>query len=340
MLFDDRESDIADEVPVEIDFSILANEGKLKSPSMSDHSQRGHDDQQPLPSNLDFLNEFAPSAPLRKASPTLSARSSVRSATPMSLPSFNPPLPTTNVPQTRDDMRLKTQLLFELNRLDPVTARKYSYRSSIDEIRFDLERIKNGLLATQAINKCRDITFFVSKGLETVNQRYNPYLNLTGWSESLLVDLMSGNYDDVFLELYQKYGKAVDPPPEVRLLFLIGSSAVMYHYVNSLSNHLQPSSAPQHDQHKDPEVNIDDIVEAIKRKKNMAEEQQQHVQQIQPQSPTPMSVRPFEVVERFEEVASPSPLPVAPKKKRAPTRRKKQDSPAKNNEALTLTLDL
>lgn len=299
-------------VAVEMDLNLLANDGK-KRLDIEEEDEEDHQNYNHLPPNLDAIS-------MKRSASVQSFTRAIRSVTPDSHRSTPPPR---NLPRNEDDMRVKTQLLFELNRLDPVTARKFSYRSGVSEIRFELERVKGGIYTTQAINKCRDITFFAAKGLETINQKYNPYLNLTGWSESLLVDLVSGNFDEVFLELYNKYGNAVDPPPEIKLIFMVASSAVMFHYVNTLTGNLQPSSNTKPTkEHTDPEVNIDDIVEAIKRKKSgKIQEEEVVIEEV--------------IVEEEEEVEVVKPTPP---KKRQP---RKAKAPRKEIEDLqSLTLDL
>jgi hypothetical protein len=69
-------------------------------------------------------------------------------------------------------------------------------------------------------------------GLEFLNKRYNPFeVQLEGWSESVME-----NVDDygVFEELYVKYRSKVSVAPEIKMIMMLGGSAMMFHLTNSM----------------------------------------------------------------------------------------------------------
>ena len=79
---------------------------------------------------------------------------------------------------------------------------------------------------------------FVS-GLEFLNNRFDPFdLKLDGWAESVNENLEE--YDDVFGELHQKYGSKAKMAPELKLLFMLGGSAVMLHMTNTMFKSAMP----------------------------------------------------------------------------------------------------
>ena len=72
--------------------------------------------------------------------------------------------------------------------------------------------------------------------IESVNSKYKPMggANLDGWSNSVKDEVDEGIYDEVFEKLYDKYCKRFSLPPELKLLTMLGTSAVQYHLTSSL----------------------------------------------------------------------------------------------------------
>ena len=76
-------------------------------------------------------------------------------------------------------------------------------------------------------------------GLEFLNNKFDPFdVKLDGWSES--VNESIGDFDEVFEQLYEKYGGGGEIAPELRLIMMLGGSAFMFH----LSNTMFKSSIP------------------------------------------------------------------------------------------------
>lgn len=51
------------------------------------------------------------------------------------------------------------------------------------------------------------------------------------------------DYDDVFEELYEKYRGQGKMAPELRLLFMLGGSALMFHMTKSMFSSASPQVA-------------------------------------------------------------------------------------------------
>ena len=68
----------------------------------------------------------------------------------------------------------------------------------------------------------------ITWGVEIANDAFNPFeFELKGWSDQMNDDI--DEYYDVLGELYEKYFKAGKPiPPEFKLLFMMGASAVKF----------------------------------------------------------------------------------------------------------------
>jgi hypothetical protein len=92
---------------------------------------------------------------------------------------------------------------------------------------------------TDKRNKDHGVTRFkqglgwVAWAFEYMNDKYDPLgINLKGWSDH--IELTKDNYTETFEELYEKYkGSGRKVEPEMKLLFLIGLSAMTFHGAKS-----------------------------------------------------------------------------------------------------------
>ena len=130
----------------------------------------------------------------------------------------------------------KADLLNKLTRLEkkgfPVNKRLNAY-SSIQELRTEYKRITYSIEVDQSIRFSRRMLVACVTGLEFLNKRYNPFeIALEGWSESVMENM--DDYDGVFEELYGKYKTKMNVAPEVKLIMMLGGSAMMFHLTNSM----------------------------------------------------------------------------------------------------------
>jgi hypothetical protein len=90
-----------------------------------------------------------------------------------------------------------------------------------------------GIEVEGSIKFSRRMLVACTTGLEFLIRSYNPFeLQLEGWSESIMEDIDS--YDGVFEELYAKYRTKMQMAPEVKLIMMLGGSAMMFHLTNSM----------------------------------------------------------------------------------------------------------
>ena len=70
-------------------------------------------------------------------------------------------------------------------------------------------------------------------GIELANENFNPFeFKLKGWSDQMNDDI--DDYYDVLGELYEKWFKSGKPiPPELKLIFMVGGSAIKFHIANT-----------------------------------------------------------------------------------------------------------
>jgi hypothetical protein len=77
-------------------------------------------------------------------------------------------------------------------------------------------------------------------GLEFLNEKFDPFdLELDGWSQNMMENVE--DYDGVFEELYNKYKTKVNVAPEVKLVLMVGGSAMMFHLTKSMTKAFTPN---------------------------------------------------------------------------------------------------
>ena len=130
----------------------------------------------------------------------------------------------------------KADLLNKLARLEKKglkVNKRLNIYSSVQELRTEVKRVMYGIEVEQSIKFSRRMLIACITGVEFLNKRYNPFdLQLEGWSESVMENV--DDYDGVFEELHNKYKSSVKVAPEVKLIMMLGGSAMMFHLTNSM----------------------------------------------------------------------------------------------------------
>jgi hypothetical protein len=137
----------------------------------------------------------------------------------------------------------KSDLLNKLARLEKkgftVNKRLNAY-SNVEDLRTEVKRITYSIDVEQSVRFSRRMLIACVTGLEFLNKRYNPFeIQLDGWSESVMEGV--DDYDGVFEELYVKYRSKVNVAPEVKLIMMLGGSAMMFHLTNSMFKSALPN---------------------------------------------------------------------------------------------------
>jgi hypothetical protein len=114
------------------------------------------------------------------------------------------------------------------------TTMNYNMNSALDEMRNEYLKLKKQREIDNSVKFQRKILMAGVTGLEFLNNKFDPFsVNLDGWSESVNEGIF--DYDEIFEELYAKYGGGdSEIAPEIRLLFALGSSAFMFHLQNTM----------------------------------------------------------------------------------------------------------
>ena len=167
----------------------------------------------------------------------------------------------------------KADLLNKIARLAKkgmnTSARLTSY-SDIEEIRTEYKRLTYAIEAERAIRFQKRMLVACVTGLEFLNKRFDPFdLQLDGWSENVMEN--QDDYDGVFEELYQKYNTKVNVAPEVKLIMMVGGSAMMFHLTNSMFKSAMPDMNKVLKQNPDL---VKNMVDAVQRTQSEAQQQQ------------------------------------------------------------------
>lgn len=130
----------------------------------------------------------------------------------------------------------KADLVNKLMRLEKkgvAVNKRLNVYSNIEDLRSEVKRITYNIEVEQSIKFSRRMLVACVTGLEFLNKRYNPFeIQLDGWSESIMENV--DDYDGVFEELYIKYRSKMHVSPEVKLIMMLGGSAMMFHLTNSM----------------------------------------------------------------------------------------------------------
>lgn len=118
-------------------------------------------------------------------------------------------------------------------------SKKYSMDSSLEEMKGEYETLIAEKEKSNSVKFQGKMLMAAVSGLEFLNNRFDPFdLKLDGWAESVNENLEE--YDDVFGELHEKYGGKSKMAPELKLLFMLGGSAVMLHMTNTMFKSAMP----------------------------------------------------------------------------------------------------
>ena len=142
-----------------------------------------------------------------------------------------------DVRMSQDEIiREKQAMLLKLARLERrgyCPAKKYTMNDNYKELKTVTDSLEYEKNRDDAVKMQRKGLMTVVSILEYVNTSYNPFdLHLDGWTESVFENL--DDYDDVFEELYEKYQMNVSVSPEVKLIGMVGGSALMFHFTKAL----------------------------------------------------------------------------------------------------------
>lgn len=141
----------------------------------------------------------------------------------------------------------KADLLNRISRLSKKglqTSSRFTIYSDIEDIRAEYKRLTYSIEVEQSIKFQRRMLVACVSGIEFLNKKFDPFdLELDGWSENIMEN--QEDYDGVFEELFQKYRSKVSVAPEIKLMFMVGGSAMMFHLSKSMFKPFQQQQQQQ-----------------------------------------------------------------------------------------------
>lgn len=145
-----------------------------------------------------------------------------------------------------DIVKEKRTLLFKLKRYERKgykLSRTYSLHSSLEDLRSEYESIRREANLEQGVKVSKNLLISACSLLEYCNNRFDPMdVVLDGWSEEVHEDVEDGTYDEVLEELYYKYYDKVALGPEIKLLTMLGGSAIKFHMTQTLLKTMVPDA--------------------------------------------------------------------------------------------------
>ena len=139
--------------------------------------------------------------------------------------------------------REKQELLYKFSQLERKGVklpRRFNMSSNLEEMHCEYNRLKQDRERLNSLKFSRKMLMACTTGIEFMNGRFDPFdIKLEGWSESIHENI--NDYDDVFEELHEKYKDAAKISPEIKLLFMMGGSAFMFHLTNTMFKSALPN---------------------------------------------------------------------------------------------------
>ena len=158
------------------------------------------------------------------------------SPTPMNQENFQPDYQPAKQMSYEEIQKAKFDLLCKFERLRDKGVRipkTFSMSSDYEEMKYEYERLVYQRKMDNSVKMQRQMLISFVTGIEFLNNKFDPFdLKLDNWSENVNENI--NDYDDVFEELYEKYQDSGSVAPELKLMFMIGGSGLMFHLSNTM----------------------------------------------------------------------------------------------------------
>lgn len=131
---------------------------------------------------------------------------------------------------TEDGIRRKKSFLlhqYSLKNKDKrYSSKNLTMDSDLREIQDELQFVETRKSMEGSLSLWKTGLVILSDGLVRMNERFDPFgVDMSEWSQRMWYDVMQkGSYDEVLLELVEKYKGTVPIGPELRLLTMLGMS--------------------------------------------------------------------------------------------------------------------
>ncbi len=143
---------------------------------------------------------------------------------------------TRRVMSEEEILNAKREILYQFERMERKgmqLPKKFTMASNYEEMKLELDRLKRDREIDQSVKFQRKVMLTLVTGVELMNNKFDPIgARLDGWSEN--VNDTIDDYDEVFEELHEKYKGKAKMAPELKLMFMLGGSAFMFHMTNTM----------------------------------------------------------------------------------------------------------
>lgn len=153
------------------------------------------------------------------------------------LPPPTPAVPPEELRRRREEEEKKEKqhllyTLYQFERRGCLISQAFSMESSIDELRFEVSKIKNERSAKTSVKWYKVFLMIVTTAVEELNTRFDPFgLRLKKWSKKM--HETKDELDDCFYRLHDKYSSKASIEPELELFFAFFGGMFMYHLENA-----------------------------------------------------------------------------------------------------------
>lgn len=122
--------------------------------------------------------------------------------------------------------------------------RDWTIMDDLEEIKMDVEARTRLRRDEKSIKWWRQGVCWFSNGMEWLNSKFDPIgADIDGFSGDMEQTVGEGEFDEIFVELDEKYGEKVKMAPELRLVFgvgqVMGRRAFMNHFEKQMSGDLK-----------------------------------------------------------------------------------------------------
>lgn len=128
----------------------------------------------------------------------------------------------------------KNALLAELELLESqgyTSKIKFNETSDLEQLRDAVDRLKKVRAAKGGVAICKKLLVNTVSLVEWANDRYDPVgAKLHGWSNQIQAETDEGEFDDVLMRCWERYGAIFgEVNPLIELVFAVALSGAMYH---------------------------------------------------------------------------------------------------------------
>ena len=131
-----------------------------------------------------------------------------------------------------DEEREKELVLLDLENLrirnGVKLSRDFTMQDSLADMQFEIKRHLIENEEETSVRFMKDSLKLACTGLEMLNNRAGPFLELNGWSQEVCNDM--DKYNNAFGKLYRKYWRRSNMSPELEIAMGLAGSIGMYHF--------------------------------------------------------------------------------------------------------------